>query len=143
MVSGRRLAERSPLTTTASTSSDRIDPTADGKRAVFIGCVDRLTALIERENAALLSGGAVDLEDFNARKTHALLEFSRASRAFRVPRSEPAEERLATLRDALMLNGHLLSQRLRAMKEIADLMIYTLAAAESDGTYTTRMHLAR
>ncbi|CAN2533804.1 hypothetical+protein [Methylocapsa aurea] len=116
----------------------RSDHAHEARRAAFIGCVDRLTRLIERESEALRSRATVDFEDFNARKTHALLEFSRASRAYATPRSATIESKIESLRVSLLENGKLLERRLRAMREIAGIMICTIEMAESDGTYSTR-----
>ena len=116
----------------------RIDFAQEARRAAFVGCVDRLTRLIERETEALRTRSDVDFEDFNARKTHALLEFSRASRADTAPRSASIDSKIERLRATLLENGRLLERRLRAMREIAGIMIYTMEMAESDGTYSTR-----
>jgi len=116
----------------------RSDHAHEARRAAFIGCVDRLTRLIERESEALRTRANVDFEDFNARKTHALLEFSRASRAYAAPRSASIESKIENLRATLLENGKLLERRLRAMREIAGIMICTIEMAESDGTYSTR-----
>lgn len=111
--------------------------TSDAKRSVFVDCIERLQRLIERESEAVKSNAAVDFEDYNARKTHALLEFTRASRAYSPPWSPAIEARMALLRVALVENNELLERRLRAMKEIAGIVIFAIEMAESDGTYST------
>lgn len=116
----------------------------DGKRTAFLGCVERLARLIELESEALRAKDAIDFEEFNSRKAHALLEFSRASRAFGATRVAPAiEAELARLRARLLENAELLEHRLRAMREIAGIMICTIEMAESDGTYSTRVQANR
>jgi hypothetical protein len=120
------------------------DAALDGKRSALLGCVERLGRLIELESAALRERQAIDFEEFNARKAHALLEFSRASRAFGAPRSSPSvEAALTRLRDRLAENAELLDDRLRAMREIAGIMICTIEMAESDGTYSMRVQPIR
>lgn len=116
----------------------RNEAAQEARRAAFVGCVDRLTRLIERETEALRARSNIDFEDFNARKTHALLEFSRASRAYAAPRSASIESKLEHLRAMLLENGRLLEHRLRAMREIAGIMIHTIEMAESDGIYSAR-----
>jgi len=116
----------------------RNDHAQEARRSAFVGCVDRLTCLIERESEALRSRANIDFEEFNARKTHALLEFSRASRAYVAPPSAAVESKIERLRATLLENGKLLERRLRAMREIAGIMICTIEMAESDGTYSTR-----
>lgn len=116
----------------------------DGRRAAFLGCVERLARLIEQESVALRAKDLIDFEEFNSRKAHALLEFSRASRAIGAIRIAPAiEAELARLRARLVENADLLEHRLRAMREIAGIMICTIETAESDGTYSTRVQANR
>ncbi|MBY6240594.1 hypothetical protein [Methylosinus sp. Sm6] len=116
------------------------DAALDGKRSALLGCVERLIRLIEQETIALRGREAIDFDEFNARKAHALLEFSRAWRAFGAPASAPSvESALTRLRARLAENAELLNDRLRAMREIAGIMIYTIEMAESDGTYTMRV----
>lgn len=120
------------------------DVALDGKRAALLGCVERLARLIEQESAALRGRQSIDFEEFNSRKAHALLEFSRASRAFGAPRSAPSvETALTRLRSGLAENAELLDDRLRAMREIAGIMINTIEMAESDGTYSMRVQPMR
>jgi hypothetical protein len=121
----------------------RADAATDGRRSAFLGCVERLVRLIEQESAALRAKEAFDLEDYNSRKAHALLEFSRASRAVGAPSAPVIEAGLARLRASLVENAELLSQRLEAMREIAGIMICTIEMAESDGTYSTRVQINR
>ncbi|MBG0808611.1 hypothetical protein IY145_04405 [Methylosinus sp. H3A] len=128
---------------TVSGATFRGDHAQEARRAAFVGCVDRLTRLIERESEALRARANVDFEEFNARKTHALLEFSRASRAYAAPRSAAIESKIECLRATLFENGKLLERRLQAMREIAGIMICTIEMAESDGTYSTRSSAER
>ncbi len=112
-------------------------------RLAFAGCIERLQQLIDQESEALRSGEAVDFEEFNSRKSHALLEFTRASRFFPVQKSATIEARLARLRASLVENSSLLEQHLRAMGEISGIMIRTIEMAESDGTYSHRIFADR
>jgi hypothetical protein len=122
----------------------RADGASDGRRLAFLGCVERLVRLIELESAALRTKAAVDFEEFNSRKAHALLEFSRASRAVGASSAGPAVEAgLTRLRARLAENAELLNHRLEAMREIAGIMICTIEMAESDGTYSTRVQINR
>lgn len=116
---------------------------AEGGVDALVGCVDRLQQLIDRESEELKSGKSVDFDDFNARKTHALLEFMRASRKHAAPRSPTMEAKLARLRDSLVENSSLLEQHLRAVREISGIMIRTIEMAESDGTYSNRFFVDR
>lgn len=109
----------------------------------FVGCVDRLQQLIDRESRALVSGEAVDFEAFNSKKTRALLEFMRVSRSYAAPRSPMAETKLARLRESLLENSSLLEQHLRAVREISGIMIRTIEMADSDGTYSKTMLVDR
>jgi hypothetical protein len=122
----------------------RAEMATDGRRLAFLGCVERLVRLIEQESAALRSKEAFDFEEYNSRKAHALLEFSRASRSVGASSAAPAVEAgLARLRARLVENAELLNHRLEAMREIAEIMICTIEMAESDGTYSTRVQINR
>ena len=44
--------------------------------------IDRLEEVVEQETAALRSRAQVDLKEFNTRKSHGLLELTRAMRLF-------------------------------------------------------------
>jgi hypothetical protein len=143
MVSHKRQEAKAPVPSSRGAIVPS-DAALDGKRSALLGCVERLARLVEQESVALRGRQAIDFEAFNARKAHALLEFSRASRAFGAPRPAPSvESALMRLRAGLAENAELLDNRLRAMREIAGIMICTIETAESDGTYSMRVQLNR
>jgi hypothetical protein len=104
----------------------------------FIRCMDRLEHLIERETDALKFRAPLDFDEFNRRKTHALLEFLRMSRNVPDQKSDAVAARVAQFREKLSENALTLDQHLRAMVEIASIMIKSIEAEESDGTYSAR-----
>lgn len=108
----------------------------DGAHLAFIRCVERLEQLVDRETQALKASAPLDFEDFNIRKTHALLEFLRATRSLSGQASTAIETRLARLRARLAENSLMLDHHLGAMREISGIMIRTIETAESDGTYS-------
>jgi hypothetical protein len=115
----------------------------DRSHLAVIGCIERLEQLLGRETQALRNCAPIDFEDFNLRKSHALLELSRASRSATPVTSTAIGARLIELQEKLAENGLLLEQHLAAMREIAAIMVRTIEMAESDGTYSSRLSLER
>lgn len=110
----------------------------DAAEFALLTSVDRLEQIVERETQALRKNEPIDFEDYSSRKTRAHLEFTRALRAF-PPRSSGAVERkLSSLRATLAENASMLECHLRAMNEIADMMVHVIEASEWDGTYSAR-----
>ncbi|GEM_PF-2010301 len=104
----------------------------------LIAMIGRLERLLDTETAQLSSLESVPFEEFNRKKSHALLEFHRATdgaRSLDIPRAclEPA---LAGLRAALQKNLRLLETHLQATRAVAAIIIRAIQDCESDGTYT-------
>ena len=116
--------------------ADRGDILTDDSHRAFVGCIDRLEQLVDRETQALKKCVPIDFEEFNARKSRALLELSRVSRSFPAQASTVMGSKLMSLQARLVENSLMLDQHLRAMREIAGIMIKTMEMAESDGTYS-------
>jgi hypothetical protein len=103
--------------------------------SVVLAVVARLEQALDQESEALVGGRAADLRDFNARKSHGLLELSRACRALAPPLDAAAADRLRGLRAKLARNAALLKTHLAAVEEVAGMMAAALREADSDGTY--------
>jgi hypothetical protein len=103
--------------------------------AVLMGALDRLDDLIDQENAALAGENRPDFADLNRRKSQSLLELTRLGRALPLGASGAIRDRIANLRDKLADNQRALGLHLSAVREISDLLVGTLSAAQSDGTY--------
>ena len=99
--------------------------------------VEELRKVVVEETTALKTGQVVDLTDFNTRKSHGLLELTRALRA-RGERNAttPAMDKIRDLRQQLVANEALLKVHLEAVQEIADVMTSAISESESDGTYS-------
>jgi hypothetical protein len=104
--------------------------------AAALRSIERLERALDAETAALRERKAVDLGEFNKRKSAALLELTRSMRGV-----EPAElgaavlEKVRALRAKLEENRAVLALHLRAAREVADLVAEAMRSAESDGTY--------
>jgi hypothetical protein len=99
--------------------------------------VARLEDVLDQETAALRARGAVDLKSFNNRKSHGLLDLSRALRVYEGTEPEAAlRARLAGLRAKLDENSRVLKIHLDAVREIAAVIADAIRDAESDGTYS-------
>jgi len=106
--------------------------------AAFTDSIDRLEEVIDEETAALVARQALDLSEFNRRKSRSLLELTRLSRALsgRVLGAE-AGARLRGIGGKLERNHDLLRMHLAAAQEVAGIISDALREAESDGTYSS------
>jgi hypothetical protein len=113
----------------------------DDKGVLAYGLVDkaveRLGAVLDQETAALRNHVAVDLSEFNDRKSQGLLDLNRALRLFEGgPVDQATLTRLSDLRVKLESNTSVLRLHLEAVREISDVMANAIRDAESDGTYS-------
>ncbi|MGE0211648.1 MAG: hypothetical protein AB7S41_08140 [Parvibaculaceae bacterium] len=96
----------------------------------------RVEQAVEQETKALKERRAADLGQFAERKSHGLLELTRAMRGVDAKAlSVEIVERVRKLKVKLETNRMALEMYLRATQEIAGLMASTIREAESDGTY--------
>ncbi|WP_330083929.1 hypothetical protein [Methylocystis iwaonis] len=102
--------------------------------------IERMDALARAETKALLAGDKVEFENFNSKKNHALLEFMVVSRSV-ASLSPQLLSALQRLNESLAQNGEVLKQHLQAASEISRLIIDTIRAEESDGTYCRHVSL--
>ncbi len=100
------------------------------------GIVQRLEAVVQEETALLKKNAAVDLQEFNMRKSQGLYDLSRAMHRIAGQSLAPTlAERLRPLRSALEANEAALSAHLQAAREISAVISQSIREAESDGTY--------
>jgi hypothetical protein len=105
--------------------------------AALIETVDRLERLIDAETMALRHFKAVDLRDFNNRKSQILLELTRTIKALNGARLDPpVMSRLSAVREKLAANQALLATHLKAAKTITTIVADAIRDNESDGTYS-------
>lgn len=99
--------------------------------------IDRLDGAVAAETETLRSGGVAWFEDFNYRKSHGLLELTRAMRALRPEQADlDLLDRLSRLRVRLEGNRVLLKTHLDATREISEILTAALRNSDSDGTYS-------
>lgn len=99
--------------------------------------IQRLEDLIDEETAALRERKAIDLREFNNRKSQALYELTRSSRLVEdVTRDPETMARLKVLRGKLDFNQKVLKMHMEAVGEIITIMTEAIHEAESDGTYS-------
>lgn len=106
----------------------------------FVNAVERLEGVLDQETQLLDQNRPIALYDFNHRKSHGLLELSRAMTAccnldrpaFDVQSRAP----LARLRAKLESNLASLQTHLTAVSEIAAVIARAIQDHELDGTYT-------
>jgi hypothetical protein len=102
--------------------------------------IERLEEVVDQETMALRSRAAIDLKDFNNRKSQGLLELNRALRGFDgLANNQVARARLEGLRAKLDVNRAVLKTHLEAVREVATVLADAIRDAESDGTYSPSM----
>ena len=100
---------------------------------------ERLESILSLEVDTLRGKASEPLSELTTRKNHCLLELSRLSRsvASLADRDPRIEDRLRLLQKALKENQRVLGLHVQASHEIGGVIAATIAAADSDGTYTT------
>ncbi len=108
----------------------------------FVNAIERLEGVLDQETQMLDQNMPIAFHDFNHRKSHGLLELSRAMIACRaLDRSAFDAETsapLARLRVKLESNLASLQTHLTAVGEIAAVIARAIQDHELDGTYTAR-----
>jgi hypothetical protein len=121
--------------------------TSSATRATLLPIVEisiqRLEEIVEQETFALKNRQAINLKDYNDRKSQALLELTRTLRNVQGMASSPAlVERVGSLKAKLATNQAMLKLHLEAVREISNSLSDAIRHSESDGTYTQAISLA-
>lgn len=107
------------------------------KNRTISNVVERLIEAVDAENQHLRAGRLDSLEQFVARKNHALVELSRVVSPEDVPSLSAAlAEQVMRLKQVLSANESLLEIRAEAVRELSKIVREAMRAAESDGTYS-------
>lgn len=108
-----------------------------GVLAGLVRTIERLEETLEQETTGLRARAQIDLKDFNTRKTHGLLELTRAMRHLdRGGLSDAVAARLSALRVSLEINRGVVKMHLEAVREVSTIVADAIRDAESDGTYS-------
>jgi len=115
---------------------DNLDFPSPAESAVAMA-VQKLTEVIEEENAVLRDHRVSLHAGFTDRKNHALRELMAAQRGEGASQAmAAAKPLLLKLSDALAINARLLKLHIAALGEVSDIIIGGLREQESDGTYS-------
>jgi hypothetical protein len=129
--------DETPVPRAVEVVRPQVAPTAAIATAFLLKSINVLESIVEQETAALRENAPVDMKEFNARKSQALVELNRAVKPFE---GKPLDERLASslrrLRDKLELNRQVLRQHVEAVREISTMLCDAIRDLESDGTYS-------
>ncbi|MGE0024403.1 MAG: flagellar protein FlgN [Hyphomicrobium sp.] len=99
--------------------------------------IQRLEEIVDQETLALRTRKAINLKDFNDRKSQALLELTRSLKHLEGAGPDPAlAARVGALKVKLAVNQAALRVHLEAVREVSATISDALRQAESDGTYT-------
>ncbi len=101
------------------------------------GVLSRLEALIDAENAAIGSDPNFDLVRSNSIKSRCLYDMTMLFSGSRPVALEPEhQQQLETVRGKLQINSLRVQAHMEAVRDIAEMIKDTVAAAEADGTYS-------
>jgi hypothetical protein len=99
--------------------------------------IERVEQIVELETYALRHRQRGGLDDFNRRKSHGLLDLTRAVRSLgNAAGAESLGPRLQALQVKLRENAAVLKMHLEAVQEISAVMARAIRDGESDGTYS-------
>jgi len=103
----------------------------------LLTAIARLEAVVTQETTLLRENRAINLQDFNQRKTQGLLELRRAISGFQqLTTTKEIQLRFAHLYELLDGNLIALQHHLKAIEAVTETIIETVQQAESDGTYS-------
>ena len=109
--------------------------------SAFINTIERLEQLLDQENTALRENRLAALEEFNQKKSQALLELHRTTGTIGELRFDRLgidyRPRFGRLRQKLQDNLAVLQSHLDAVAAVAAIIARTIEDHESDGTYTS------
>lgn len=106
--------------------------------------LQRLEEIVDQETAALKARKAINLKDFNDRKSQALLELTRMLRTVQGAEGGPdVAKRVGSLKAKLVINQQALKVHLEAVREISTTLSDAIRHADSDGTYTQAISVSR
>jgi hypothetical protein len=106
-------------------------------KGMLESAVQRLGEIVDQETQALRNRAAIDLNDFNDRKNHALLELTRGLRHLEGRANNQALlSQLGGLHRKLEVNRTVLKMHLEAVREISTALSDAIRDADSDGTYS-------
>jgi hypothetical protein len=110
----------------------------------LLAVIERLEQVLDQETASLKENRPGSLADFNARKSHGLLELMRGVRLLDQASLDPAlVARFHVLRAKLDRNLAELKMHIDAVQEISAMMAGAMRDAESDGTYSAAIRFGR
>lgn len=135
-----------PAASTALSASLDTWSNPDGSAPIevlaLLKAIARLEQVVDQETQSLRAGETPAFEDLNYRKSHGLLELTRAMRLVDpLSIGDDLRDRLESFRDQLERNRMLLKTHLDATREISAILTAAIRDAESDGTYAPPQRL--
>lgn len=101
------------------------------------GVLSRLEAVVDAENAAIGNDPNFDLVRSNSIKSRCLYDMTMLFSSGRPVALEPDHKHhLETVRTKLEINNLKVKAHMEAVRDIAEMIKETVAAAEADGTYS-------
>ena len=104
--------------------------------------IERVEQVVDQETFALKQRARGKLDEFVNRKSHGLLELTRAMRAVGSDAGGSLGPRLRALQAKLSENSALLKMNVEAVQEVSAVMARAIRDGESDGTYSAALRFA-
>jgi len=103
----------------------------------IVGVLSRLEAVVDAENAAIGNDPKFDLVRSNSIKSRCLYDMTMLFSSRRPLELDPEHKaHLETVKSKLQINNTKVKAHMDAVRDIADMIKETVAAAEADGTYS-------
>jgi len=103
----------------------------------IVGVLSRLEAVVDAENAAIGKDPKFDLVRSNSIKSRCLYDMTMLFSGSRPVDLEPEHKTyLETVKTKLQVNNLKVKAHMEAVRDIAEMIKETVAAAEADGTYS-------
>lgn len=106
--------------------------------ATLINCIERISALLDKERSILNKGALSELELVNIRKNHLLSEFSRLRNNSSSQLSAELHDRLLACQTKASRNSEALKNYLQAVQDLNQMIMDHIRKEDSDGTYSRR-----
>ena len=103
----------------------------------IVGVLSRLEAVVDAENAAIGKDSEFDLVRSNSIKSRCLYDMTMLFSGRRPLELDPEHKsHLETVKAKLQINNVKVKAHMEAVRDIAEMIKETVAAAEADGTYS-------
>ena len=135
-------SDRPSQTVSALEARDKSGARQPASFEACLRAIERVEQVVDQETQALKRRERGRLDEFVNRKSHGLLELTRAMRAVGASAGEGLRPQLQALQAKLSENSALLKMNVEAVQEVSTVMARAIRDGESDGTYSAAIRFA-